>query len=156
MPPETLLLGVHAVLMLLLGAYALMKERVELGCVGLGVRTRQCRDEHSVYVHGTDPRPDDGPQEAARKLDSVLSYHEKGGVWKRSFLLALVLAYTAHLAHRATAGAGAGWTLATQHLLFLAITYFYWNFINYHHFRLLKAHGMAHVAVLKRACGLIS
>jgi len=141
-------LVVHGLVMALVGGYALLKERQELGCRGAGVRDRQCRDEHSVYVRGTAPAPGDTRDDARTKLASVLSYHEKGGVWKRCFLLATVLAYLAYLIQRATAAAGPGWTVALQHLVFLAVLYFYWNFINYHHFRLLKAHGLAHMDVL--------
>lgn len=141
---------VHGALMLVAGAYALLKERSELGCSGASVSGRQCRDEDSVYVRGTEPAPGDTRGDARAKLVSVLSYHEKGGVWKRCFLLATVLAYLSYLVQRASRGAGAGWALALQHLVFLAVLYFYWNFINYHHFRVLKRHGIAHVDVLMR------
>lgn len=136
-------LWAHGALMTLVGAYALLKEREELGCKGLSVGERVCRDESSVYVRGTAPMPGyDTPSTARAKLVSVLSYHEKGGVWKRCFLLATVLAYVGYVATRATARAGTGWTLALQHLLFFTVLYFYWNFINYHHFRVLKRHGV--------------
>ncbi len=133
-------LWVHGALMGLVGTYALFKERQELGCEGLGTVRRQCRDEESVYVRGTEPVPGDTRQDARRKLVSVLSYHEKGGVWKRCFLLATVLAYLGFVIQRATASPG--WAAAVSHLVFLAVLYFYWNFLNYHHFRALKRHGV--------------
>jgi hypothetical protein len=136
---------IHGALMAAAGMYALLKERRELGCSGTSVGSRQCSDEDSVYVRGTAPEVGDTRADARRKLVSVLSYHEKGGVWKRCFLLATVLTWVAYCVQRATACAGAGWTLAILHLLFLAVLYFYWNFINYHHFRLLKTHGLAHM-----------
>ena len=141
-------LVLHGALMAALGSYALLKERQELGCRGAAVAGRQCADEDSVYVRGTAPHQADDRAAARDKLVSVLSYHEKGGVWKRCFLLATVLAYLALAVQRATRGAEAGWTIALQHLVFFAVMYFYWNFINYHHFRLLKRHGLAHVELL--------
>lgn len=146
------LLALHGVAMTAAAAYALGKERQELGCSGFGVQRRQCRDEHSVYVRGTSPDIRDDAAETRRKLVSVLSYHEKGGVWKRCFLLATVLAYVSLVMRRATKGAGVVWWLAAQHLVFFAIMYFYWNFINYHHFRLLKRHGVALVDALLARC----
>lgn len=145
------MLWAHASVMAAVGLYALVKERAELGCRGLGVAGdggRACIDERSVYVDGTAPEPGDTPRVARAKLISVLSYHEKGGVWKRCFLLATVLAYVAYLAQRAACSAA--WTPALQHLLFFTVLYFYWNFLNYHHFRVLKRHGMA---LLDTACG---
>lgn len=136
----------HAALVAAVGAFALLKEREELACGGWtpGGR-RQCVDEESVYVRGTAPAADDDHRTAKAKLVSILSYHEKGGVWKRCFLLAAVLAYLAHTIARATAccADSAGWTLAMQHLVFFAVLYFYFNFLNYHHFRVLKRHGQA-------------
>lgn len=144
-----LALWAHGALMALIGTYALLKERQELGCRGLGTAERQCRDEDSVYVRGTEPLEGDDRDQARRKLISVLSYHEKGGVWKRCFLIATVLAYLAHVVQKATRAAGAGWTIAASHLLFFAVIYFYWNFINYHHFRLLKQRGVQLVDALQ-------
>lgn len=134
------MLVVHAALVAVVGAYALSKEREELGCTGIGT-ARQCRDECSVYVRGTAPAASDSRQSAKAKLISILSYHEKGGVWKRCFLLATVLAYLAAVMGYATAGAGRGWNTAMNHLVFFAVLYFYFNFLNYHHFRRLKMHG---------------
>lgn len=141
------LLWAHAALVSVIGTYALLKERQELGCRGWSASQRQCVDEDSVYVRGTAPEGDDRPA-AKAKLASILSYHEKGGVWKRCFLLATVLAYLAHATARATACAGPGWTLAIHHLLFFAILYFFFNYLNYHHFRVLKHHGTELLRVL--------
>ena len=136
-------MGMHAALVGAVGAYALMKERQELGCTGWSASRRQCVDEESVYVRGTAPAPGGDDRSAAKaKLASILSYHEKGGVWKRCFLLAALLAYLAYATSRATACAGPGWTLAMQHLLFFTVLYFFFNFLNYHHFRVLKQHGV--------------
>lgn len=146
-------LFLHAAFMGLVGTYALLKERQELGCFGgISAARRVCRDEDSVYVRGTEPNPADTRDIARRKLISVLSYHEKGGVWKRCFLLATVLTYLGYLIRRATAGAGTGWTIAATHLLFFAVMYFYWNYLNYHHFRLLKRHGVLLLDLIMAGC----
>lgn len=147
----TTALWVHGALMGLVGMYALSKERQELGCSGHGTTRRQCRDEDSVYVRGTAPSPGDTGREARSKLVSILSYHEKGGVWKRCFILATVLAYLCYLIRRATTSPG--WAIATTHLVFLSVLYFYWNFLNYHHFRVLKRHGVALIGLIAREGG---
>ncbi len=135
----------HAGVMLAVGAYALAKERQESGCKGWSVSRRQCADENSVYVRGTAPEPGDTASTIKRKLVSILSYHEKGGVWKRCFLLAAVLAYVAWIIQRASVP---GWTMALQHLVFFCVLYFWFNYLNYHHYRPLKKHGSALVARL--------
>ena len=145
------LVWVHVSLVVLLGAYALLKEREELGCSGFGVR-RQCRDEDSVYVRGTSPRPGDSRPATKARLSSILRYHEKGGVWKRCFLLASVLVYVGTMVSLATRGcsgrAAVGWTAVAQHIVFFCVMYMHANFVNYHHFRVLKAHGDALLAKL--------
>ena len=132
---------VHIALVVAIGSYALLKERAELGCAGWTASGRQCADEDSVYVRGTAPSPGDDKRAAKAKLTSILSYHEKAGVWKRCFLLATALAYLAQAVARGTACAGGAWTLAIQHLLFFTVLYFFFNYLNYHHFRVLKRHG---------------
>lgn len=136
-------LWVHAAVVGSIGAFALLKERHELGCSGWSPGKRQCADEDSVYVRGTSPSYNDDRRAAKAKLTSILSYHEKGGVWKRCFLLGAALAYLAYVTAKATACAGRGWTLAIQHLVFTTVLYFYFNYLNYHHFRVLKQHGVA-------------
>lgn len=135
----------HAGIMAGVGAYALAKERRELGCRGWGASRRQCADEKSVYVRGTALRRDDTPADIRRKLVSVLSYHEKAGVWKRCFLLATALAYVSWIVRRASSP---GWTFALTHLVFFCLLYFWFNYLNYHHFRRLKQHGSALAARL--------
>lgn len=139
--------ALHAGLMLGVGAYALTKERQESGCAGWSASRRQCADEKSVYVRGTAPRRGDSAATIKRKLVSVLSYHEKGGVWKRCFLLATVLAYLASVVARASTP---GWTFALTHLVFFCAMYFWFNYLNYHHFRKLKHHGIALLKMLER------
>lgn len=123
------------------GAYALVKERAELGCVGVDASKRQCADEDSVYVRGTAPAPDDSVPQTCARLRSVLSYHEKAGVWKRCFLIAACLAFLGVAASRAVAKPA--WRFAMLHLVFVAVLYFYHNFVNYHHMRVLKKRGMS-------------
>lgn len=130
--------AVHAGVMAAVGSYALAKERQESGCRGWSATRRQCADERSVYIRGTAPAPGDTPRDIKRKLLSILSYHEKGGVWKRCFLLAAGLAYVAWVIQRA---ATPGWAPLLLHLVFFCLLYFWFNYLNYHHFRLLKKHG---------------
>jgi hypothetical protein len=59
-----------------------MKEREELGCYRLSIG-RQCIDEESVYVKNTKAEPNDTTDDLYKRLGSILSYHEKAGVWRR-------------------------------------------------------------------------
>lgn len=127
----------YTLLMAVVLGYSFVTERVELaGCSGW-----RCRDEASVYVRGTRGSPADSRQETKRKLHSILSYHEKGAVWRRCVIIAAVLMCVAYVARRAAGCAGEAWVLVLQHLLFMTVLYFYWNYVNYHHFRVLKKHG---------------
>lgn len=144
--PRTWGLLAHFVVVGVVGAYAFLKERSEMGCTRWTATSRQCSDEDSVYVAGTAPSRADDRTTIKRKLESILSYHEKAGVWKRCFLLAAVMAYLSHVIH--TGSAGAGWSFAVQHLVFFAVLYFVINFVNYHHFRVLKKHGTALLKLL--------
>ena len=126
-------------IMILLGLaifYAITKEREELGCYRVSVG-RQCFDEDSVYVKNTKMEEKDTCKDKMERLKSITSYHEKGGVWKRCVMLALISVIAVYLIYRLQAN----FTLHSYLFLFLinfTIIYFYHNYINYHHFRLLK------------------
>ena len=129
--------------LVLLGlVYAVLKEREEAGCHrGVSV-SRQCADENSVYVRGTKMQPQDSPDDLALRMRSILSYHEKGGVWKRCYIIATGLVFIVYIVGSCCPdkkGNIAYWF--TLHMMFLAILYFFFNYINYHHFRLLKRIG---------------
>jgi hypothetical protein len=72
--------------------YAIMKEREELGCYRVSIG-RQCIDEDSVYVKNTKASKEDDCNDLYEKIESILSYHEKGGVWKRCLIIASIITF---------------------------------------------------------------
>lgn len=73
-----------------------MKEREELGCYRVSV-AQQCDDHESVYIKGTHMEEGDTTQELYERMVSILSYHEKAGVWKRCVILSTILVLFAFL-----------------------------------------------------------
>ena len=49
------------------------------------------------------------------------------------------MAYLSRVIHAGSRDVG--WSFAVLHLVFFAVLYFVINFVNYHHFRVLKKHG---------------
>jgi hypothetical protein len=118
--------------------YSILKIREENGCEGTPFQVkRQCIDEDSVYLKGITPLPSDTRQQLLSKLESTLSYHEKAGIWKTCLILANVMVFFlyvyADLQPKDIIG---------LHIIATVVLYFYWNYMNYHHFRRLKQNGM--------------
>ena len=116
--------------------YSIAKEREELGCnrISLG---RQCVDEESVYLKGTRMSPYDTNQAKLDRLQSIVSYHEKGAVWRRCLVMALVAVLAVHIVYTLQPA----FKMQSYTVLLLVnfvILYFYHNYVNFHHFRLLK------------------
>lgn len=120
--------------------YAIAKEREELGCYRVSVG-RQCVDEDSVYVKNTKMEETDTCRDKMERLKSISNYHEKGAVWRRCVLLSLITVIAVYLIYRLQSS----FQLYSYLFLFLinfTIMYFYHNYINYHHFRLLKRNAI--------------
>ena len=121
--------------------YAIMKEREELGCFRVSIAT-QCDDHNSVYVKGTKMEKNDTNDTLYKRMMSIMSYHEKGGVWKRCIILATILTLFAFLILSLTKteeGRVGSWIML--YLMFFIVMYFYFNYLNYHHHRNLKNNG---------------
>lgn len=130
--------------------YAFMKQRQEYGCSESFFTTkRQCIDENSVHIKGTKSQDTDTLEELNRKMISTLSYHEKSGIWKICLIMANVLVFFVYMFVDIQTPLK---TLIPIHLMFLAIQYFYFNFINYHHFSILKSHGMETLKRINHKC----
>lgn len=130
---------VFGILLLLIFTYAILKEREELGCYRVSIG-RQCNDQQSVYLKGTKMSDDDDDTILREKLVSILSYHEKAGVWKRCVILATILLVVTILLDSAFASNIAKWIV--MFVLYATIVYFYFNYVNFHHFRNLKNNGV--------------
>ncbi len=130
--------------------YAFVRERQELGCFGLSV-DEGCDDRKSVYLIGTEPEPRDTPEDALRKLSSILSYHEKGAIWKRRLLVAVALSILGYVVFTKSGSIGGGWSFVIACMVFFSILYFEKNFENFHHHRELMRRGFAHLRTVRRS-----
>lgn len=120
-------------------AYSFAKTRQDLGCTRSFFSIhKQCDEARSVYVDGTHPEPGDSLETLENKLVSVLSYSEKAAVWRWCIMLSVVLVLLVYVFVPTIEKT----SLVALHLSFLAVHYFYFNYINYHHFRLLKRIGV--------------
>lgn len=127
--------------------YAIVKEREELGCYRISVG-RQCDDDESVYLKNTKMTPTDTHSDKIDRLKSIVSYHEKGGVWKRCVLMAIVNVLAVYIIYRVQP------TLQFHSYVLLllvnfTVLYFYHNYVNYHHFRRLKNNAVEILDTLK-------
>ena len=132
--------------------YAIMKEREELGCYRLSIG-HQCIDEDSVYVKNTKASKEDTCKDLYEKIESILSYHEKGGVWKRCLIISSIITFYIYIVYNVNNNINNN---INQYAIFLlvifAIIYFYHNYINYHHFRKLKQNGVEVLQLIKQKC----
>ena len=136
-------------------SYSLFKERSEMGCLTYFIfdTKKQCNEQNSVYVNGTQKTEEDNCDMLYTKLSSILNFHEKGAVWRRSILLASVLVFIVYMYFACVKKYNI--TIYDNFfigILLLAIIYFYHNFMNYHFFRLLKNNGEEIISVLKEKC----
>ena len=127
--------------------YAVLKERQEHGCVrSLWSIEKQCNEDESVYIKGTEPSQTDSNSMLKAKLDSVLSYHEKGAVWRKCWIMSLILSIVLYILLRANLKSvdelSLYWLLLSIQITSFFLMYFFFNYINYHHFRRLKNNGL--------------
>ena len=131
--------------------YAILKEREELGCYRFSI-ARQCNDNNSVYVINTKMENGDTKEILIKRLISIVSYHEKAGVWRRCYILSLSLLFIIYIVDKICCKKDDKDKICSKRdniyywvvllLLFFAIHYFFFNYINYHHFRNLKENGI--------------
>lgn len=128
--------------------YAFVRERQELGCFGAMI-DKGCDDRQSVYLRGTEPSPRDTPEDAILKLSSILSYHEKGAIWKRRFLVAVVMSMLGYVVFTKAGCLGGGWSFLIASMVFFSVLYFEKNFENFHHHRELMRRGFALLSIVR-------
>jgi len=128
-----------------------MKEREELGCYRLSIG-RQCIDEDSVYVKNTKGSNEDTCNNLYEKIESILSYHEKGGVWKRCLIISSIITLYIYIVYSVNKNINNINQCAIFLLVIFALIYFYHNYINYHHFRKLKQNGVEILQLIKQKC----
>ncbi len=123
-------------------SYAILKEREELGCFRISVE-QQCDDQSSVYLLNTKMKQDDTLLTLKNRLKSILSYSDKGGVWKRCVIISTILCIFVYILNNfCYTNNSKFYYYALLVLLFFSAHYFYFNYLNYHHFRNLKLNGV--------------
>jgi Flp pilus assembly protein TadB len=131
--------------------YAVMKEREELGCYRLSI-ARQCIDEDSVYVKNTKAEEGDTCKDLYQRIVSILSYQEKGGVWKRCLIIATIITFFVYIVYNINTKFNNINYYIVLLLVIFTLIYFYHNYINYHHFRKLKENGIEILQLMQQKC----
>ena len=154
MSTETVIFTFYALIISYITYYAIAKERQELGCKrGITSINKQCNEDNSVYLIGTNPVASDTPEKLINKLDSVLSYHEKGAVWRRCWIIMMVITMLVILGtwHDNPSVLHLHNVIYIQLSVFFVI-YFFFNYINYHHLRRLKDNGRKILKAVSKKC----
>jgi len=121
--------------------YAILKEREELGCYRISI-AKQCDDNNSVYLLNTKMENGDTKEILKKRLISIVSYHEKAGVWRRCYILSLALLFIILIVDKIAHKRNNIYYWIVLLLLFFTVHYFFFNYINYHHFRNLKENAI--------------
>jgi hypothetical protein len=129
------------IIILIIFLYAILKEREELGCYRFSI-AKQCDDNNSVYVINTKMEDGDTKEILKKRLISIVSYHEKAGVWRRSYILSLSLLFIIFIVDKISYNKNNIYYWIVLLFLFFASHYLFFNYINYHHFRNLKENGI--------------
>jgi hypothetical protein len=133
--------------------YAVLKEREELSCDKFSI-SQQCDDDNNVFLKGTKITNNDDSEKLFEKLKSILSYHEKSGVWKRCLIIAVIIIFIIRIIDEENnclkeKTIGGKYYYIFLLLLIFTLQYFYQNYLNYHHFRRLKNNGIEIINKLK-------
>ena len=118
--------------------YAILKERIELGCPKGFKLEKHCDDLKSIYMFDALPKKSDSKRVLTKKLISLLSMHEKAAVWRKCFIIGTVITVL-------TKGLSPDIDdkiLIALHLSTVAILYFYHNFMNFHVYRQARNVGL--------------
>ena len=93
----------------------------------------------------------DNCQDLLDRLGSILSYHEKGGVWRRCLVIDTLATIVIYLVYSINLKFDNVYYYLILLLLIFTLLYFYHNYINYHHFRRLK-NGIEILNEIKKKC----
>lgn len=131
--------------------YVLYKERCELGCKHLSILNK-CDFDESVYIKNTKMEKNDNCQDLLYRLESIASYHEKGGVWKRCVIVATLCVSMIFGVYKINSQFDSIYHYLILLLLISTVIYLYHNFINYHHFRILKNNTLEIINQINKKC----
>jgi hypothetical protein len=113
---------------------------------------RQCIDEESVYLKNTKAETGDTCKDLYEKMESILSYHEKAGVWRRCIIIATIIIFFIYIIYKINNEFNSINQYVVLLMVIFTLIYFYHNYINYHHFRNLKQNGVEILQLIKRKC----
>jgi hypothetical protein len=131
--------------------YSIFKEREEQGCYRISI-DRQCADDESVYVKNTKMEKNDNCDDLFNRLNSIMSYHEKGGIWKRCFIISSICVIGVYIIYNINFKFDSIYHYTILLLLIFTLIYLYHNYVNYHHFRRLKNNGIEIINKIKNKC----
>jgi hypothetical protein len=131
--------------------YVLYKERCELGCKHLSIH-HKCDFDDSVYIKNTKLEKNDNCQDLLHKLESIVSYHEKGGIWKRCIIIATICVSFIFVVYKINSKFDSIYHYILLLLLIFTVIYLYHNFINYHQFRILKNNTLEIINQINKKC----
>jgi hypothetical protein len=144
-------LFITTIVVMIILYYAIVKEREELGCFRVSIE-KQCDDGNSVFLKNTKLEKTDTCDDALQRLLSILSYHEKGAIWRRCVIMSFVSVLGLYVLHRASNQSVSMYTYVLFLIINFAIIYFYHHYIEYHHFRNLKYNGEEIIQFIKIKC----
>jgi len=125
--------------------YSVMKEREEMGCNKFSVE-KQCNELNSVFLKNTQPLKNDSKEILTGKLLKLLSIYQGSAVWRRCYIIATAMFFIIRIFAPDIKDEFA----IAMHLLFVAVLYFYHNYLNYHLYRLAKNIGEDIVAKINK------
>jgi hypothetical protein len=128
------------IIFILVLLYAILKEREEAGCNKFTIE-KQTDDNKNIYIANTKIEENDTKEILVKKIISILSYHEKAGVWKRCYILSIILMIILFIVNNNSREKDNIYYWLILLMLFFTTHYLFFNYINYHHFRILKDNG---------------
>jgi len=113
--------------------YSILKEREEMGCRSFSIK-KHCLEKNSLYFKDTYPLITDNKNILYNKLISLLSIHEKAGIWRKCLIIATIIIFFIKLYMKDISDQN----IIVLHILIICILYFYHNFMNFHYYRIAK------------------
>jgi len=107
-------------------------------------------EDKNIYLMNTKPKKNDTIKKLCDKVISIISYHEKGGIWKRCYIISFFMTLCIYLLYKIS-----GEFNKVEHYVFLililfTVLYLYHNYFNYHHFRILKKNGISLISKINK------
>jgi hypothetical protein len=120
--------------------YVVYKEREISGCDNFTF-AKHCDDSKSIYLVNTKMEENDSFDKLLDRLKSILSYHEKAGVWRRCIILSLICVIFVYITYKMNNKFDNIYYYLVLLIFFFNVLYFYHNYLNFHYFRNLKNNG---------------